>query len=485
MTTAHGQPWDLLVLGGGTAGIIGSKTAASLGASVVLIEKDRTGGDCLWTGCVPSKSLLASARAVADARRASRLGVIVSGVSVDFTAVMAHVHAAIRKVEPADSVESLEAAGVTVISGTGRFTGPGRLAVGDTELTFRQALLATGGRPAVPPIPGLDAVAALTSDSLWDLEKLPVRLAVLGGGSIGCELGQAFARLGSAVTIVEGADRILPREDPSAAALVHASLARDGATVLTGRPVVAVDGRGDGSGTLTVGTGDAVVVVDFDRLLVAVGRSPNTSGCGLEAIGVDLDKRGFVVVDSALRSTNKRIWAAGDISGHPQFTHTAGVHGSLAASNAVLGLRRKVDMSAIPRVTFTEPEVAAVGLPTSDEERPEGISVVTLEHQHVDRAVADDDTAGFVKISVNDKGQIVGGTIVGPRAGETLAEITLAVRKRLRTRDIANTTHPYPTYGDGPWNATIGDVRARLERPALARVTRVLLRWKRARTRLS
>ncbi len=483
MTSPHDQPWDLVVIGGGSAGIVGAKTAAGLGAKVLLIERDRTGGDCLWTGCVPSKALLASAGAAANARAATRLGVKITGIDVDFPVVMAHVRTAIRHIEPVDSIQALTTAGVTVMSGTARFTGPGIIDVDGQVVRFRQALLATGARPAVPPIPGLADFPALTSDSLWDLAELPARLAVLGGGSIGCELGQAFARLGSDVTIIEGTPRILPREDAHAAAAVHRALDRDGVTILTGRPVVSVNGHPDGSGTLTVGSGIDAKEVAFDWLLVAVGRTPNTADLGLDTVGVERDKRGFIVVDAALRTGNKRIWAAGDLTGHPQFTHLAGVHGSLAASNAVLGLHRKVDTRAIPRVTFTEPEVAAVGVATADEERPAGVRIVTREHDLVDRAVAEDDMEGFARLAIDKRGRIVGGTVVGPRAGETLSEITLAVRKGMRSRDLAGTIHPYPTYSDGPWNAAITDFQRELATPSMRRTTNALLRFKRARLR--
>ncbi len=482
MTAGERRGWDLAVIGGGTAGIIGAKTAAGLGASVVLIERGRTGGDCLWTGCVPSKALLAAAGSAALARRAGRLGVKVTGVEVDFSAVMRHVREAISMIEPVDSVDALEDAGITVIAGTARFTSPRTLDVDGTALNFRQALLATGARPSVPPIPGLAGFPFLTSGNLWDLTALPRRLAVLGGGSIGCELGQAFARLGADVTVVEAEPRILPREDPAASAAGAASLASAGGRLLTGRPVTEVTGRADGSGQLTVGDdGSGPVTIRFDRLLVAGGRSPRTGGLGLREAGVETDARGFVVLDNTLRTTSGRVWAAGDLTGHPQFTHLAGVHGSLAASNAVLGLRRRADLTAVPRVTFTDPEVAAVGLGTTGPELPPGVTIVTRHHDHVDRAVAEADIGGFARLALDARGRVVGATVVGPRAGETLPELTLAVRMRLRTRDLASSIHAYPTYADGPWNAAIDDVSERLRRPGAARMTSALMRLRRAR----
>ncbi len=454
--------WDLLVIGGGTAGLVGARTAASFGASVLMVERDRTGGDCLWTGCVPSKALLAAASAAADARGADRLGVHVDGVRVDFAAVMAHVHDAIARIEPDDSPESLRGAGVAVAFGHARFTGTDTAEVGGRPVRFRQALVATGSNPLVPPIPGLRESDPLTSDSVWELTDAPQRLVVLGGGSIGCELGQAFARLGSTVTVVEAAARLLTNEEADAARAVHQALTADGATVLTGEPVTAVEGSEvvlDGGRRITA-----------DAILVAVGRRPDTTDLDLEAAGVRTTDRGFVEVDDHLRTTNPRIWAAGDVSGHPQFTHVAGVYGSTAATNAVLGLRRTAEVSAVPRVTYTSPEVAAVGASADDSDNTSFV----IPHDEVDRAVVEDKTVGFTRLVLDGRGRIVGATVVGPRAGETLAELTLAVRKGLKPSDLASTMHPYPTWGDGPWNASIAQVRARLQAPTARRAVRAL-----------
>lgn len=287
---------------------------------------------------------------------------------------------------------------------------------------------------------------------------------VLGGGSIGCELGQAFARLGARVTLLEGAPRIMPREDAAAAALVHAALTSDGVRIVTGHEVNEVSSDTGRSGAVTLDDGTRI---PYGRLVVTVGRTPRTGDLGLDLAGVQVDQRGFVLVDSRLRTTNPRIWAAGDLTGHPQFTHTAGVHGSLAAGNAVLGLTRRVSLTALPRVTFTHPEVASVGIPTGSP--PAGGRVLEWRNTHVDRAVAEADTDGLTRLAVDGKGRILGATVVGPRAGETLGELTLAVKNGLRTRDLAATIHPYPTYADGPWNAAISDATESLTRGALAR----------------
>lgn len=474
-------PWDLLVVGGGTAGIVSAKTAAGFGARVLLVERDRTGGDCLWTGCVPSKALLASASLAAHTRAGARLGVDVEGLSVDFTKVMGHVHAAVRTIEPVDSPAALKAAGVHVESGDLAFTGPHSATVDGRTVEFAQAIICTGSSPVIPSIPGLADAAPLTSDSVWDLEALPGRLAVLGGGNIGCELGQAFARLGAEVTIVEGLDRILSREDPEAAALLAASLARDGVTILTGAEVVAVKSVAD-AGVLVLSDGNRV---EFDRLLVSAERRPRTGDLGLDRAGVEVDERGYVRVDARMRTTNPDIWGAGDVTGHAQFTHTAGVNGSLAASNAVLGLRRRADTTTVPRVTFTDPEVAAVGVATDSAGTDPSLHLVVRDHAHVDRAVTESATGGFTKLVVDAKGRILGATAVGPRAGETLGELAVAVRHGLRTRDLAGTTHAYPTYNDGVWNASVDDVQAQLRRPARARVVRTLSAGRRAWVRSS
>ncbi|WP_152185082.1 dihydrolipoyl dehydrogenase family protein [Segeticoccus rhizosphaerae] len=477
---------DLLVVGGGTAGLVSARTAAGLGARVLLVERGRTGGDCLWTGCVPSKSLLAAAAAAAGARDATRLGVHAERVRIDFPAVMDHVHSAIDHIEPTDSPASLRRAGVRVETGEFCFTGTASGTVAGRPIRFDQAIIATGSAPLVPKLPGLSGLDYLTSDTLWDLRALPPRMAVLGGGNIGCELGQAFARLGSQVTIIEATGRLLPREDPAASALVEDALARDGARVLTGTGVTGViptDAAGSAGGRLVLQDG---TTVGFSHLLVAVGRSPRSAHLGLDAAGVECDQRGHVRVDAQLRTTTARIWAAGDITGHPQFTHLAGAHASLAASNAVLGLRRRIDPT-VPRVTFTQPEVAAVGVSTAGP--PDGVRLRSWSLTEVDRAVTDATTAGFTTIATDAKGRVLGATVVGPRAGEALAELTLAVRHRMRIRDLAGTTHPYPTYADAGWNAAIADVRASLTRPPLSTIVRTAStarrHWVHARARLS
>lgn len=470
------RTWDLVVLGGGTAGIVAAKTAVSLGSEVLLVEREHTGGDCLWTGCVPSKALLAAASSVANTRDSSKFGISTSEIRIDFPAVMRHVQSVIHQIEPHDSPAGLKELGITMLRGNGRFLDHRTLEVDRQEIRFRTAIIATGAHPSIPDIPGLHGSNFLTSDTLWQISELPQRLVVLGAGSIGCELGQAFARLGSKVTLIDIAPRVLPREDDLAAEFVAAALKRDGVEILTGAKISLASIGGSGEGFLRLQTSDGISEqVNFDRLLIAIGRTPRTHDLGLELADVELSDRGFLAVNSSLRTSNRRIWAAGDVTGHPQFTHVAGVHASVAASNAVLGLNRKAEVTTIPRVTFTDPEVAAVGVSTETSLDGE-MKIVQLPHATLDRAIAQCSTDGFTRVALDRKGRIIGATIVAPRAGEMLSELTLAMRLGLRTREIASTIHPYPTFSDGPWNVALTDVRARLKSPQMRQIFRAL-RW--------
>lgn len=455
---------DLLVVGGGTAGIVGAKTAAGFGARTLLVEQDRTGGDCLWTGCVPSKTLLSAA---AHARTVRAL----TGQPPEFAAVRKRIFAAINTIEPVDSPEALEDAGVEVIKGTLTFRAPGVAEVNGRTIRFRQALIATGAAPVNPGIPGLAPGATVTSETIWELTTLPGRLAVVGGGPIACELGQAFAHLGTEVTMIIRS-RILPKEDPDAADLLRESLKADGVRILENASV-------DNAATTDTGTRLLLrdgAAVDTDTVLLATGRKPRTAGLGMERVGVRLDEDGHVITDAHMMTSNPLIRAAGDVTANPRFTHLAGVHASVAASNAVLGLKRQVS-ATVPRVTFTSPEVAAVGLTTAEARLQHRAR--TIQHTHVDRAVTETLTAGFTRLIMDHRGKILGGTIVGPRAGESLAELTLAVQQGMTTSDIAGTTHPYPTYSDGMWNAAVADVRERLASPVTRRAIAALIWFRR------
>lgn len=471
---------DLVIVGGGTAGIFAAKTAGQLGARVVLVERDRTGGDCLWTGCVPSKSLIAAAHAAHAMRTAGRFGITPAEPKVDFAAVMAYVRRAIARIEPVDSPAALSDAGAEVIAGTAVFTDPDVLRVDGRSLRFRHALIATGSTPALPPVPGLADVEPLTSDTVWDLTELPARLAVLGGGPIGCELGQAFARLGAEVTIIEATDRLVPRDEPRTGLALSAALSAEGIRVLTSTTVATATRHADRVRLDLTGSDS---VVEVDRVLVATGRSPRTAGLGLDAAGVDLDERGHVVVDAKLRTSNHRIYAAGDVTGTLPFTHVAGMHGSIAATNALLAPVRRIDHERIPWVTFTDPEIAHVGLTEEQARRRHGdtVRVRLLRHEHVDRAIVEDDVNGFTHVVLDQKGRVLGATILAPRAGEMIAELTALVTRRGRLRDLASIVHPYPAWSDGVWNAAVAESSAALRTPAMRRLTGALRRVRRTR----
>jgi pyruvate/2-oxoglutarate dehydrogenase complex dihydrolipoamide dehydrogenase (E3) component len=466
---------DLVVVGGGTAGLVAAVGAAGQGARVVLIERHRTGGDCLWTGCVPSKALITAAAAAHTARGSGHLGVHASDVTVDFAAVMAHVKGAISTIEPHDSPERLRGLGIEVIHGDACFVATDTVEVDRRRLRFRRALIATGASPAMPPLPGLGEAEPLTNETLWDLTERPDRLVVLGAGPIGCELGQAFNRLGSRVTLVEMADRVLPREEPEACQRIARHLSDEGVDVRTATTAVRVGS--DASGRHLVVEGDAGEErIGFDRILVAVGRTPRTDGLGLAAAEVALTDRGAVAVDDRLQTSNPRIYAAGDVTMKLAFTHVAATHGATVVQNALFGLRARVDHERIPWVTFTAPEVARVGLSVAEARERFGpkISVRTAGHDALDRAVTAAETDGYAQLVGDDKGKLVGATVIGPRAGETMGEIVAWMANDAKVSAISrSSTRAYPTWSDDVSAASLQELQASLAK--LKPVTRALL----------
>lgn len=440
--------YDLVVVGGGTAGLVCAMGAAGLGARVALVERHLLGGDCLNTGCVPSKALIRSARAAAEVRRAPALGVEVSDVRVDFAAVMARLRARRASLAPHDSADRLLAAGVDVFFGDARFAAPRIVAVDDLRLRFNRAVIATGGRPSAPPIPGLAAVPFLTSETIFDLDVLPRRLLVLGAGPIGCELAQAFARFGSSVTVLDQLPRVLPGEDPAAADLVQQALERDGVRFELGvriEEAEAASGEirlrihrdaGDGSSDRLTAAGDA--------LLVAAGRSPNIDGLGLDAAGIRADGQG-IAVDDRLRSSNPRVYASGDVCSAYKFTHAADAMSRIVLQNALFFGRRRASALVIPWVTYTDPEVAHVGATHDDVEASNGrLSAITIDLAEVDRAVVDDRTDGFVRV-YHARGRLRGCTIVADHAGEMVGEAAYALTHGATLGQLSATIHPYPT----------------------------------------
>ncbi len=439
---------NLVVIGAGSGGLVAALIAATVKAKVTLIERHRMGGDCLNTGCVPSKALLRSAKMLSYMGRAKEFGFKRASVEFEFADVMERVQRVIKTIEPNDSVERYTGLGVECVLGDATIVSPYKVRVNGREITTRNIILATGGVPFVPPIPGLAEVGYYTSDTAWELRALPRRLVVLGGGPIGCELAQAFSRLGASVTMVERNPHVLMREDLDAVELMQAQFAAEGIRILTDHSALRVETQGQDRRLVCEHAGDEVVV-PFDAVLVAVGRKPTTDGLGLEQLGVALSERGTVEVDEYLRTSIPTIYACGDVIAPYQFTHTASHEAWYASVNALFGpfKRFKADYSVIPWTTFTDPEVARVGLNEQEAER-QGIPVeVTRYHlEDLDRALADEEGRGFVKVlTPPGKDRILGVTIVGHHAGELLTEFILAMKWRLGLNKIMSTIHVYPT----------------------------------------
>ncbi|MEZ5411074.1 MAG: FAD-dependent oxidoreductase [Acidimicrobiales bacterium] len=469
--------FDLVTIGGGTAGLVASLGVAGLGGRAVLVEADRVGGDCLWTGCVPSKALLAAAATAQAMRTADRFGLDPVEPVVDLARVMASVRRAQAVIEPQDSPERLAAHGVEVVRGRGRFAGPGRIVVGERELRYRAALIATGSRPVVPPIDGLEGVEPLTSDTVWSLDRLPGRLVVLGGGPIGCELGQAFARLGSTVTLVEALPHLLPREAPGVGEFLAGVLHSEGVDVRVGARARSVTGAGvgtAGSGVLVLGDGAEVA---FDRILVAVGRRPATADLGLDTVGVELDERGHVVVDERMATTGSRIFAAGDVTGVMPFTPVAAHHARIVVTNALFRARRRAEHDRIPWVTFTSPEIARVGIDADAARQRWGDRAVVQRYDYagLDRAVTHGANRGWAELVGDPRRRLVGATVVGEAAGESIAELTAWITTGRRIDDLSTTVHAYPTFAEGPSRAADDVLRARWFNPRVTRITSRLL----------
>lgn len=455
---------NIIVIGAGSGGLVTAYIAAAVKAKVTLVEKHKMGGDCLNTGCVPSKAFIRSAKLLADINRAGEFGIKTAAAEVDFAAVMARVQTIIKTVEPHDSVQRYSGLGVNVIEGEAKILSPWKVQVsadGETRtLTTRAIVIAAGARPFVPPIPGLEEVGYLTSDTVWALRELPKRLVVLGGGPIGCELAQSFARFGSQVTQVEMASSLLIREDSDVSEIIMAKFRAAGITVLVGHTAK----------RFCIENGEKILVAEhqgqdmripFDHVLLAIGRVANTQGYGLEELGVELSPKGTIAINDFQQTNYPNIFACGDVSGPFQFTHTAAHQAWYAAVNALFGCFKKfrTDYSVIPWATFISPEVARVGLNEQDAtEQGIAYEVSTYHLDDLDRAIADGVAHGFVKVLTppgNDR--ILGATIVGEHAGDLLAEFVLAMRHKIGLNKLLNTIHIYPTmaeankYAAGVW----------------------------------
>jgi pyruvate/2-oxoglutarate dehydrogenase complex dihydrolipoamide dehydrogenase (E3) component len=419
--------YNLVVIGAGTAGLVSAAGAAALGAKVALIERHLMGGDCLNYGCVPSKAILRAARAVAEVRAAERFGVHTSNVAVDFPKIMERMRRLRAQISPHDSAKRFRELGVDVFLGDAKFTSPQTVEVNAAKLTFAKCIIATGARAAIPKIDGLDSY--LTNETVFNLTTLPRRLAVIGGGPIGCELAQAFRRFGSEVSIIEAAERIMPREDPDAAQILDSVVRNEGIRIFTRAKIARIENK-----QIHL----APEAIDADQILVAVGRAPNVEGLNLEAADVAYTKTG-VTVDDYLRTTNRRIYAAGDICLPYKFTHIADASARIAIQNALFAGRKKWTSLVVPWCTYTDPEVAYVG-DTSDQ-------VLVQRMENVDRAILDNAPEGLLKLYLR-KDRVFGATLVAPHAGETVSELTLAITSNLRISSLAQTIHCYPTQAE-------------------------------------
>ena len=441
---------NIVVVGAGSAGLVSAYIAAAVKAKVILIERHKMGGDCLNTGCVPSKALLRSAKVANYMRRAEEFGIEAVSVKPVFDKVLKRVHRVIREIEPHDSIERYTELGVECIVGEAEILDPHTVRVGDRDITTKSIIIAAGARPFVPPIEGLEAINYLTSDNVWELQEQPKRLVVLGGGPIGCELSQAFSKLGSEVTVVEMMDQLMGREDSDVAETIKHNFEQSGIRVLVNHKAVRVSSSGER--VLHCESDSGPVEVPFDEILVAVGRKANSDGLNLEKQGISLRPNGTVETDDYLRTAVPNIFACGDITGPYQFTHTAAHQAWFAVVNALFGFARKfrVDYRVIPWATFTMPEVARVGLNENDA-RDKGIDYEVTRYgiDDLDRAIADGEAHGFVKvITPRGKDTILGVTIVGHHAGDLIAEYVLAMKYRLGLNKILGTIHLYPSLAE-------------------------------------
>lgn len=474
------ERYNMVVIGAGTAGLVTAVGAAGLGARVALIERHLMGGDCLNVGCVPSKALIRAARVVAQVRDAGEFGIDVpAGTKTDFGAVMKRMRRLRAGISPVDSAARFRDLGVDVFLGSGVFTGRDTVQVGDEVLRFRRACIATGARATPLPIPGLTETGYLDNESVFSLTEMPRRLAVIGAGPIGCELAQSFARFGAEVTMFEVGDNILGREDQDAARIVQESMQRDGVTFCLGAAIQRVEAAGSAKRITAEIDGD-VREFEIDEILVGVGRTPNVDGLGLEAAGVRYDPRTGVEVDDRLRTSNRGIYAAGDVASKFKFTHAADFLARTVIRNALFFGRSRASDLTIPWCTYTDPEIAHVGL-YEHEAREKGIEIDTFEQKldEVDRAILDGEDAGFIKVHVK-KGsdKILGATIVAAHAGDLISEATLAMTQGVGLGTLASVIHPYPTQAEAL--RKVGDAynRTRLK-PGVKRIFETFLAFTR------
>ncbi|MBX3418425.1 MAG: mercuric reductase [Pirellulaceae bacterium] len=465
--------YHLVVIGAGTAGLVTAAGAAGLGAKVALIERDLMGGDCLNFGCVPSKALIASARQVATIRTASEFGIQVAEPTVDFSQVMQRMRRLRAAISPHDSAARFRDLGIDIFFGQGKFTSDSTIEVAGSTLNFKKAVIATGARAASLPIPGLSEAGYLTNESVFSLTELPKKIAVIGGGPIGCEMAQCFARFGSQVTLLETASSILPREEPTAARIVQESLQRDGVRLLLNTAVSQVTSQGPDK-ILHLTSAGQTEQIFVDQILLCAGRTPNVEDLGLDRAAVKADSKRGIVVDDFMRTTNRRIFAAGDVCSRFQFTHAADFLARIVIQNALFWGRARASKLIIPWCTYTSPEIAHVGLYPAEAERTgRPIRTFVQEFSRLDRAILDGETEGLIQIHCSPKSdRILGATIVGPHAGDLISSVVMAMKHNIGLRKIASVIHPYPTYAEAL--RKVGD---QYNRTRLTPLTKWVLSW--------
>jgi len=467
---------DLLVIGGGVGGLIASAGAAKLGLKVVLVEKQALGGDCLHFGCVPTKALIRSAKIAHLLTRAPEFGMKPVEAQTDFTRVMERVRQVQAQIGAHETPEAMAAQGVETILGEGRFRDPHAFEVAGRLLKAKRIILATGSRPVILPIPGLKEAQSLTNESALQLDRLPASIIILGGGPIGLEFGQAFARLGSKVTILEKEGQILPREDVELAKVLDGILRKEGLEIFACTEVKEVRRRGDFTVSITASCQvGGTRAFEAEQFLVAIGRAPNVEGLNLEAAGVAYTKRG-VTVDATHRTTARHIWAVGDVTGQYQFTHAAEYEAVLVLRNALFPLfPQKVDYTRIPWTTFTDPELGRIGLTEAEARKQFGdkIKVFRYPFHELDRAIIDGEPQGLIKVITDGKGQILGAHVLGPSGGELIHELILAKTHRLPLAKISETIHVYPSFAQGVKRSADEWYLEQLKNPWVARVARL------------
>jgi pyruvate/2-oxoglutarate dehydrogenase complex dihydrolipoamide dehydrogenase (E3) component len=464
---------DICVIGGGAAGLTVAAAAAALGVSVVLVEKAKMGGDCLNTGCVPSKALIAAARRATDIRTAPEFGITADDPRVNFPAVMAHVRGVIAGITPNDSAERFTGLGVIVRRGEAGFIDRRTVAVDNARIRARRFVIATGSRPAIPPIPGLSTVPYLTNETIFDLKRLPARLVVIGAGPVGLELAQAFRRLGSDVTVLE-AERALANDDPELVALLLETLRSEGIDIREGVHVTRLTRRGRTAMRVTMEGESGPEILDATHLLIATGRRPDLESLGLKQARIAFDERG-IKVNSRLRTRNHRVYAIGDVAAGPHFTHWANYQAGLVVRSILFRFGGKVSPEILPWITFTEPELAHVGIGEAEAPRRyRKISVLRWPLSENDRAQTDRTTRGLVKLIATKKGRIVGADILAHDAGELIAPLVLAVSQHMNVEALATAVFPYPTRSDAARRAAMSFYARKLDSPWLRRLVRLL-----------